>query len=118
MTTDIETPEVEEIPDGFRQYTVVAAAVTILTGEEFAGKKVSTRLTKGDRLNADPSNESIRTLLGFRSIIPTSKLADGRERVTTARTIFDLGKQTGEATAAMDKGVVPINAPVDHEPTV
>lgn len=106
MTTDIETTE-----DGMRKYTVVAAAVTVTTGMKPNGQPESTRLLKGDTINADPRNESIRTLLGFRSIILSSKLEDGRERVTTARTIFDVSKQTGEATGVQDKQFVPLDAP-------
>jgi hypothetical protein len=118
MTTDIVTPEPEVVPDGLREYTVLAAAVTVVVGRTPQGRPEVMRLLRGDKINAEPSNESIRTLLSFRSIIASSKLEDGRERAVTARSIFEVSKRAGEATAVQDKAVIPIDAPLGTDTTV
>lgn len=108
-TTDTKAPTT----NGYREYVVLAAAVTVRTGRisPSTRKPEVVRLTRGDTINAHPSSPSIRSLLEQRAVLRKDKAPEGALPRQTAKSVFLHAKKSGSATARFNPAVQPIPAP-------
>lgn len=109
MPTATQTePEVE-----MDSYTVVASAVTLETAEIDPQTKrpIIVRALYGETFRAPVNNPSVITLLGMKSLLPTSKF---KGQHTTARTIL-LAYADDADPVVLVEDVKPIAAPVPKD---
>lgn len=97
------------------EYTVVADAVTITTGEKNAeGKPEVIRLVAGEAINAPADHPTVLVLKGQRAIRETAKVDAVKDRLS-ARKVYLLGQTQNEVeeSAPLREDAAPLNATLD-----